>query len=317
MKVATPYIYKVYRDYIKSLFNKLYKDKKSIIEDRSYIYRLLEKYSDDLKNSKLNIDKIRELYRDDINRSDVYNLKLYKLNVDISEEDSDIAKLGEHIKGHVSTYIKLTRELANINTSINKLKKCKVKLRVFSKLLNNINTTASKKILAEGYEFKLGKRLGSIYISMIDNNKSKKLRKTIDWGESLKTLNAIARDLPEAKYLVEAYERKEIKKNEFIASMKKYTYTKDTPDKPKWLVYGTRERHPFWHWSKHSASSENYYLYSFVPTNFVHNETRSQIDFTDNATNIEEIVETSLLGNKDKVNAILRFEPNHEIHYRN
>jgi hypothetical protein len=45
--------------------------------------------------------------------------------------------------------------------------------------------------------------------------------------------------------------------------------------------------------------------------NYISNRDQSQIKFTDECNNIDEIIETKLLGLRDKIRALERFDPDY------
>jgi len=315
-KVATPQMFKQYQETLKKLLVDNGKEKRTLIKDRDAIFRLLSTYTKELQDTKWCIDKLKLLLNDDIKRQEIKDIKLTNLNASANFSNSDVVTLNDHLKHHIINLIYIIRELVDVNEAIDVLIQCKLRPHLFSKLLRTINFEATKLILGEGARFKLGNRLGEVYIVLLDANKGKRKVRKIDWGESLKTLEAIAKDKEETREILDSYKIKVIKKKQFIAQMKSYVYSEEHPNYPKWLVSIETDINPYWHWSRIKSNVKNKHLFSFTPTNFVQNESRSQLDFIKTAKSVNDIIDTNLLGCRDKVYALLRYDRNHEIYYK-
>lgn len=132
----------------------------------------------------------------------------------------------------------------------------------------------------------------------------------VNWGESLRVLKHIAEtDAPE---LYSEYNNGNLSKSEFINAMKPLLYNSETnPNGKKWLVKITNDSN-FWLVINTTLSSlKNVRNYAIVPTNYVNNESRSQIDFTNHIETVEEIIVSNRLGFRDKIRAIERFDYNY------
>lgn len=132
-------------------------------------------------------------------------------------------------------------------------------------------------------------------------------KRKVDWGSSFRTLKVIANNnYPD---ILKRYTDNIIKKNEFIKEMSKYTYNEKTnPNGKKWLVYSNLDSN-FWLVIRSRFSNlSGIRNYNIVPTNFIENKTRSQIDFTNEVKSVEEIITSNLLGFRDKIRAIERYD---------
>lgn len=132
--------------------------------------------------------------------------------------------------------------------------------------------------------------------------------KNVDWGASLRYLKDRAKEVDIELY--NQYNSKFISKRQFIDSMAKY--------KIQWHIY---QEKMFNHWimlRKRYSTTENSSLYKLIPNNGVQNKTRSQIDFTNSISTVDEILETNLLGFRDKLRALERFDMDYCLtHYNN
>lgn len=133
-------------------------------------------------------------------------------------------------------------------------------------------------------------------------------KRTIDWGESLKFLKELIKEKDIDLY--NRYTNKLIKKSQFIAEAKKYTYDEEhNPNAPKWLINRTDDVSLWIKWVK-PYNIPSYKLYSFTPTNFINTSSRSQSEFLSNCTDENQIITSQLLGNRDKCAMLNSFNPN-------
>jgi len=142
-----------------------------------------------------------------------------------------------------------------------------------------------------------------------------KSRQKPDWGKSFKLLQILLEDInPD---LLERYKTKQINKAQLIYDSKPYMYNaKDNPKAPKWLVYDDKD-FDFWLVLRtYSSKLKNKDYYSVTPVNFVANETSSQSDFLKEVTNINDIINTSQLGFRDKLVMLEKYDISHCLtHY--
>ena len=160
-------------------------------------------------------------------------------------------------------------------------------------------------------------RLGTIQSSLFIYGKSRRkkrynnvlLRKTEDWGASLRYLKQQAETInPEAYNL---YSKKYISKSEFLQRMRPFLYNKLTnPNGLRWIIYCNKE---FDHWVifRHTyASNKMIRMYSIIPSNYINHTSKSQIDFTNNCKSVDDIITTEMLGFRDKLRGLERFDIN-------
>jgi len=145
------------------------------------------------------------------------------------------------------------------------------------------------------------------------NNARKKYNNnsvSVDWGESLKVLINIAKEIKPDLY--NAYINKNIKKKDFIQSMKPYVYNKElNPNGKKWIVKRDKDFN-LWIviWSRFS-NLKNIRNYSIIPTNFIATKDRSQIQFANNVKSIDDIITSRELGFRDKLRVLERYDINY------
>ena len=176
--------------------------------------------------------------------------------------------------------------------------------KIYNKWLNDYNTGIMKHMFYNGSST-ISYKVGTLHIEYKNRDFNKR---KIDWNESLTLLKSIIKE--ENKELYDKYIAKSITKKEFINLAKPFVYNKDTnPNGKKWLLSRTDDGSVWINWSK-PTNLPNYNLYSFTPTNFIHTPKRSQTEFLENVKSEEEIIESDLLGNRDKLNILYRFNPN-------
>lgn len=132
------------------------------------------------------------------------------------------------------------------------------------------------------------------------------LKPTIDWGASFKYLIEQSEYLDKETY--DLYKKKYITKSDFIRKLRPYLYRHDNPTGLKWLLYSEKNFDLWLTLRTRLRKLEQLKMYSIVPTNFINNISKSQIDFTNNVNSIGEIIESELLGFRDKIRAIERYD---------
>lgn len=167
---------------------------------------------------------------------------------------------------------------------------------------NTINDMIMKTIFTTG-SYGFGSIFGNISIKYKERDFTKI---KYDWDESLNTLLAIVKEVdPE---LHNSYIDKIITKKQFIQESKKYVYNETNPNGKKWLVRRDDDGAVWFIWNK-PMWLQNYQLYSFTPTNYIHTPSRSQNEYVKTMTSVDEAINDSRLGNRDKLNIIYRFDP--------
>jgi hypothetical protein len=176
-------------------------------------------------------------------------------------------------------------------------------LRVF---FNNVEHS-----LLRGHSYRLNRV--EAYIKIVRKPRKKKrynnqiLRKTEDWGRSMKFLIEQSKDLDLETHNL--YINKRITKRQFIQRLKPHLYSPTNTKGLKWIFYSDREDDAWLILSHRYSSIPNIRHYSITPKNDISTADQSQIKFTDECENIDEIIETKLLGLRDKIRALERFDP--------
>jgi hypothetical protein len=132
------------------------------------------------------------------------------------------------------------------------------------------------------------------------------LRPTVDWGASFKYLIEQSEHLDKETF--DLYKKKYITKSDFIRKMRPFLYSYTNPKGLKWLLYSEKNFDLWLVLRTNLRKLDQLRMYSIVPTNFINNLSKSQIDFTNNVKDISEIIETELLGFRDKIRAMERYD---------
>ena len=131
-------------------------------------------------------------------------------------------------------------------------------------------------------------------------------RKVEDWGASMKFLIEQSKTLDENAYNL--YKAKLIRKKDFLKLLRPHLYSYDNPNGLKWIIYSEKD-FDLWLILKTKISKfKPIKIYSITPTNYINNETRSQLDFSSKVKEINEIIESEILGFRDKIRALERFD---------
>lgn len=174
------------------------------------------------------------------------------------------------------------------------------------------NWYMGREMLMFGATYPIGKNF-TLRIASKHRSKRKvvgKNRQKVDWGKSFKLLQRLLEDInPE---LLQQYRDKIIGKPDLIEQAKPYFYNaKDNPTAPKWLVYDDKD-FDFWLVLRYPSSVlENKMFYGVTPTNAIHNETRSQHDFLKGVKTIEDIIDSKIIGFREKIVMLERFDLTH------
>jgi len=297
-------VHAMYVMYRKQLHGKLVEYKKeidSIQIDLGNIYKVLSNKEDSLEKCHVTLDDIQYTIN---NKCKLSSNKIgWSRLIDMSTKDE------------LQYFIALAERRDTLNRIILFIEKCyHITENTYSRILRTFNFEMSKYILGSGYRFNIGRRVGSLLITekarKVINNKT-----SIDWKESLNELEKIAKD--KAPGLLSNYKHNLISKYKFIELMKKHVYSADErPNAPKWIIYHEEEYSYWWTWDKSQCNIRNQSLYSFVPSNYIHNKSRSQVDFVNSVSSKQEILDSTLIGPRDKLQALRRFDPNHHLIYR-
>lgn len=232
--------------------------------------------------TKIKDDLIKSIIELEINK-DHLDKRLKSFNNKVA--DKTTCKLVEDI---MSSQKQVIKNLLKDKKKLESIDKYFISYEVFKLIISTFNFEISKFIL-EGYKFTLpGSMKGKLFIREINNTSDTR----VDWEGSLK---------------LKAYLLKEGKE----------IYNKETnPTGIKWLVYHIQEFNYWWTWIRPDTFS-NYKYFSFKPTNGCNTKERKQSLFLKNCTKKEDILNTTHLGNKDKLFALLKFDSSQFMKYRN
>jgi hypothetical protein len=232
---------------------------------------------------------------------------LNHISVDTTIDDSEL------IYNYLKSLFIITKKIKAYEKLSDKYKRLNITERQYNELYRLLNFKVSAEILNKS-QYTIGNHLGIMEVVQKKRYTGDKYNcKVVDWNESLQRLLFLAQAISDDTNVIASdYTNKIIKKAEFISKMKPYVWSKETPDKPEWLMYYTDEDAVWWVWHKSTCTIPNKMLYSFVPTNYIHitdeNNRRSQVSVSKSLT-IEEIINSRLLGNRDKINCIFRKNP--------
>lgn len=220
-----------------------------------------------------------------------------------STKDADwfIAK-NPIIVAYFKSIIQLFIEEYNLESYLNVLNKSILDYQTYYRILISYYFNVSNKLLI-GEEYVIN-GIGVLQVVSRKGKISKNVKFKPDWGESLNLLKLFAKkNYPD---IYNDYQDHIISKQCFIERLKPYCYNPDTnPTGFKWLVHRHDPSNAWICLYKKRINND----YNIAPSNFVMNETRSQVDFTNNINSVSEIFETNQLGFRDKLNCLNRFDP--------
>ena len=204
--------------------------------------------------------------------------------------------------------VKLIKCKESINYRFKELRRMN-KLNAPNRLMYDLIVAYNKEVQKDvllGELAYIGKSFARVRTVLV-KRKFNSQKRRIDWDKSFYVLESIAKDV--APDIYEEYTQKKILRNKFIDKMRPFVYSRDNPNLPKWLVDHVDDILPYikvrinkWH--------KNHASYIFIPTNFINDKVRSQVAFTDNCTDIKEILNTEIMGTRDKLFALCRYDNN-------
>ncbi len=274
----------MYRIYIEDieykkleLQNKIHEVREKII----YLTNILYPYSIQIQEAGLNINLTN--LESKISYTDK---QINKVEIKVVTVDQNL------IKSYIKALCKAKRNLAVYKDNLDKLNSYFIPFRIYSYILKEYNKKISHRMLL-GYSLDVGANVGQIVIKKIRrifNVGGKEATKNIDFGET-----------------------KKLRKRLLDSGVE--IFSKDNPKGQKYLVYYTSDYFYWYYWNRGNCQIPNCFLYTFTPTNFINTKSRSQIEFTNNAKNKEDIIETDLLGNRDKLYCLIRFDSSLGLNY--
>lgn len=276
-------------------------------EKQLYFYNLIEnEFKDQLFNSDISLSLILDFIEE---KKDIFSFRqLFNSNKDLYPKFLYI---------YIHNILKLGYKKQSYKSKIGLLDDAFVPLGLF-KLIITANNKKIARYLLTGGEYNLGFDIGAIGIRYKSRfNSSYGIRKTINWGESLKTLKLYAENHnEETRNWLKEYNDKCILKKEFIDRMKKYTFSNDNPKGGKWLVYYTTDYNLIWWWNKYRYRKGFKKDYCFIPNNYIYTKDRSQNAFLETITKNEDIIDSDLLGNRDKLAMLKRFDNTYYLNFK-
>jgi hypothetical protein len=250
----------------------------NLLEYRDTLNKCISKYSK--SNNHCNIDNLFK-YEDKEKGSITLSSK------DILDED----ELKNHniIATYNSFYYICTKKIARLKDYIQYyLMICKLPYSVYTTIIKRTNKSIANHILL-GERYGFGQMLSFLEICIKDRSFSKTV---VDFGKT----NAFKKELL-AKGIP--------------------LYDNKTGKGEKYLIYHTEDNYAFFYWRKAECHIANSVMYSFKATDFTNGKCRKIEEFYKKVTSINEILESEQIGNMNKLQAILRFDPSYKLKYRN
>lgn len=250
------------------------------------------------------IDDIIPIYNSSA-RGDINN-KLSNISFDFNDKVLSMSQIKTYIGQILHLYIRAKEledeiHIANCN---------KIPYYLYYFIIEQYYWSVAVSLLMGGYYHI--KNIGMIKVVVKKTNFKKK---KVNWGESLALLKEFAKDNHPDIY--KEYKDNIISKVEFIDKMKPYVYNERTnPRGFKWLVRITNEFSPWLSYSKANCNINSKYRFSVTPTNFCNTKDRSQSAFVKASRKVEDIIYSKKLGFRDKINALLAFDPNYKDNFK-
>lgn len=169
----------------------------------------------------------------------------------------------------------------------------KINVELYSEILLEFNKNIMIEIL-KGFKYNLKHCLGTIFVEFKRRNFNKKV---VDWGKSNKL---------KAQLIEEGYTPKSL----------------DNPNGQEWLLYRTDNGNLWLMWVKIASIIKHINKdiidnYSFIPTQFVNGKNRNNKElFYSTFKSIDEITNSNLIGNVEKLQLIRIIEPNYISNYK-
>lgn len=203
-------------------------------------------------------------------------------------QNGHLSKVGQYVKLFASAY----RQVTLFTNMLTKLENCIIPYELYRELVFTMNKEIAKYIL-EGGIFTFG-TIGKIFIVEKENKAftsfGTRTSLRTDWG------------------------RTKIKKQELQRNGVDL-YNKNTnPTGTKYYVYHNNAVDYWWVWLTGIVNNRSFYR--FYPTSYTHNVGRSVDSYVAKAKSTNQILETTALGNEDKMRALLRFDPLYYIRYQ-
>lgn len=300
---------------IKSYYNKFIRtleiqeeplkaERKNIYIIKSKLYKKVLPYKSDIKTIEGLLKTLRSIqYSPNLYSEDIYN----------EYEASIKDKLESSLAINIIAIFEYTRRDKQCKIELQYIESYKINSGTYKVILDNYYGHISKWIL-RGYVFRVGKHLGRVYIKETYKNFTNEFGETrgiVNHAASITLLENIAKQQEEQGLhsLYSDYKnRGYYNKKQFIHLMKPYTYSPSEPDLPKWIIYHTDDWIPYFRWDSRDYTMGELKQYTFKPTSFINTPSRNKTEFMNNVTNVDDIIDCELLGAKDKMFLIKRFD---------
>lgn len=276
-------MYLLYRKEINDDIEVLNERLDKIVKSKRYAYAVLYKNKD-------NFDDIRLTFIDVTIAMDSPNKDMFGPN--------PILKISRSYHSNpIKTYLKIFYRCAiielDIKAHIRRLENARMPLYVYLRTLKSVNLDIAAAIL-KGYSYRFGKNLSFLEIMLKPRHKnpdSKFNHKVINWGESNKLKQQLIND-------------------------GKTIRTKDNPKGENWLIYYNDAFNCWWTWNKSYTTVKNKTKYSFKPTTGFHITGAINVEYGTNGETIDEIVNTTEVGNVQKLQGLLRRDELYFLNYK-
>lgn len=274
--------------------------------DINYIYTVYSEqllYKINLCSTKINEYESTQIYIKSAIINNTAEFEKYSINVDglIAHPFTAYSKIVYLVKnghlGKVAQYVKsygtVTQYLNYFKNTKTKLENCcNISIKVFKEIVFAINREISAFIL-EGGIFTFG-LIGKIFIYEKENIQyaewSKPIGTRIDWGATLRNKKKLE------EQGVSLYNER------------------NNPTGTKYFKYHNNDFDYWFSWI--SGPIYNRSLYRFYPNSFLHNVGRSIDAYVKKAKSVQQIIDTTAIGNEDKMRALLRYDPLYYLKYR-
>lgn len=220
-------------------------------------------------------------------------------------EDVHFVGLKPGIKAYINTYRRLCYKEFLINKEIDILK-----LQPFDKSIYNMfNDEYYSRIvqfLLKGHSYLFFPLFGRFSIVKRNRSFSKNVQPAVDWKQSLDLLNLIVKSVDEPLY--NRFINGEIDRDSYIELSKNYRYTKEHPERPKYIVYYTDETNLWLWWSKKTII-KNSAFYRFKPIKYINSGKGGYDNLLLSIKSVDDIIESTKLGVIDKLHLIKVYDP--------
>lgn len=203
-------------------------------------------------------------------------------------DNGHLCKVAQYVRSYSTAY----RYMNQFKLTRVRLEKCLIPYHAYREMIYAINREISKYIL-EGGVFTFS-TIGKIFIIEKENVQfsewSKPVNTRVDWGTT-----------------------RDNKKRLQEQGVSLYN-EKTNPTGTKYFAYHNNDFDYWFSWI--AGAVHNRSLFRFYPNSYVHNVGRSVDAYVKRAKSIDDILNTTAIGNEDKMRALLRFDKLYYLRYR-